>query len=83
MPGLRWFAAEARFTLAAFGRTRTLNAATYCTSMSSIPAGQRRNGQVAGCALHSLRIKRLGVRVPPSAPAVGDTSWQSMLGHRR
>ena len=30
-----------------FGRTRTLNAATYCASMSSIPAGQRQSGQVA------------------------------------
>jgi hypothetical protein len=31
-----------------FGRTRTLNPAAYCASMSTVSAGQQRNGQVAG-----------------------------------
>ena len=31
-----------------FGRTRTLNAAAYCASMSTVSAGQQRNGPVAG-----------------------------------
>ena len=31
-----------------FGRTRTLNAAAYCASMSTVSAGQHWNGQVAG-----------------------------------
>ena len=31
-----------------FGRRRTLNVATYCAPVSSISAGQQRNGQVAG-----------------------------------
>jgi hypothetical protein len=30
-----------------FGLTRTLNAAIYCAPVSSIPAGQQGNGQVA------------------------------------
>ena len=51
-----------------FGRTRTLNAAAYCASMSTVSAGQQRNGQVAGARDTVLRIRRLGVRVPPSAP---------------
>ena len=31
-----------------FGHTRTLNAAAYCASMSTVSAGQYRNVQVAG-----------------------------------
>ena len=31
-----------------FGLTTTLNAAAYCASMSTVSAGQQRNGQVAG-----------------------------------
>ena len=31
-----------------FGRTRTLNGAAQCASLSSISAGQRQNEQVAG-----------------------------------
>jgi len=30
-----------------FGLTTTLNAAAYCASMSTVSAGQHRNGQVA------------------------------------
>ena len=37
-----------RVSLAYFGLTRTLNAAAYCASMSTVSAGQQRNGQVAG-----------------------------------
>ena len=40
-----------------FGRTRTLNAATYCALVSSIPAGQQRNGQAAGARDTVLRIR--------------------------
>ena len=52
----------------AFGRTRTLHAAIYCTPLSGISAGQYGNGQVADRGRPSLRIRRLGLRVPPSAP---------------
>jgi hypothetical protein len=40
-----------------FVRTRTLNVAAYCAPVSSIPAGQQKNVQVAGARDTFLRIR--------------------------
>ncbi len=49
-----------------FGRTATLNVAAYCALVSTVSAGQQRNGQVAG-ARHSLRISGSAGRVAESS----------------
>ena len=42
-----------------FGRQTTLNAATCCATVSSVSAGQQRNGEATDVCEHSLRIIRL------------------------
>jgi hypothetical protein len=56
----------ARMPWPLFGRTTTLNAATYCASVSSISAGQQRNERVAGardivCGSEAQRTHRTTV----------------------
>src|SRR5262249_47323948 len=68
-------------TVAAFSRTRTLNAAAYCVPVNSIPAGQRQNGQIAdardtvygsdaSCPVSAEGRSNQGTTVNPGRPGV-------------
>jgi hypothetical protein len=51
-----------------FGLTVTPNADNYCALLSNIPAGQRLKSLAMIVPVYIYGIRRLGVRVPPSAP---------------
>lgn len=67
-----------------FGRRTTLNAATYCAPISSIPAGQQRNGQVTSVrdtvyGSDANRLEACGIR-PQRSRHVGGTVPQTRGG---
>jgi hypothetical protein len=66
--------------LAHFGRTATLNAATYCVSVSSISPGQRKNELVADASADLYGSEGWRVRVPARSTRLRPTRTRAGRG---